>query len=167
MSVNENNRVCGDCQACCYAPRLDEMKKPSFTRCRNQGEGECTDYDNRPDLCRKFECLWLQGHWEENDRPDKSGMMLTCRDHEKYGPWVSLHVVSDEALQSKSNKEILIDLVKKTVVIEMQPRSMRMIGGPKERADKFMALSEDEQVPLHRNIVSLIPIKLLVRNRSK
>ena len=161
--VNENNnRVCGECQACCFAPRLDEMKKPSFTRCSNQGQGECTDYQNRPDLCRKYKCLWLQGYWAENDRPDKSGMMLTYRHHEKFGPWVSLHIVSDEALQSKSNKKILIDLAQETVVIEMQPRSMRMIGGPKERADKFMAISEDEQVPLHRDVV-LIPVESLIR----
>jgi hypothetical protein len=38
-------------------------------------------YADRPRECRDFECLWLLGHFAEDDRPDALGVVI-CRDVE-------------------------------------------------------------------------------------
>jgi len=75
-------RECGDCQACCIAPYIDdpELKKGAFEDCRNLCETGCSIYQNRPQTCRAFECGWLLGAMDDDWRPDKSGIMLTCND---------------------------------------------------------------------------------------
>ena len=35
----------------------------------------CSIYDDRPACCRDYVCLWREGHFDEDDRPDKSGII--------------------------------------------------------------------------------------------
>jgi hypothetical protein len=92
-------RECGNCTACCTIPSIAELDKPVRTDCKfllqpptahsedlksgllilNQFEGRekgCAIYENRPQTCRNFQCLWLTGDWgREEDRPDRLGIM--------------------------------------------------------------------------------------------
>ena len=157
-------RNCGKCQVCCVAFRIDELKKPSFTRCRNQGNEGCTIYKSRPTPCREFKCMWLQGVGAKDDRPDKTGSMLASRNHDEYGPWVSLHVVDQKALTKRRVKNMLIELIKRTVVIEFMPTKMRLIGGPAERVENFKGVAATEQVPLEMD-TSIVPVSALRKRR--
>jgi len=148
-------RDCGECQACCFAPRLDELEKPSFTSCKNQGQGECTDYENRPTPCRDYNCMWRLGYGAKDDRPDKTGLMLTARMHANLGPWVSAHVVDEKARKSRSAQSALVNLCQTAVVIEFLPDSMVMVGGPANRVKAFRVLSEAEGVPIHEDLVQI------------
>ena len=152
-------RSCGPCQACCFAPRLDERDKPSFTRCRDQGNKRCNDYKGRPDPCRKFKCLWLQGHGDEDDRPDMTGAMLTARNHAEFGPWVSVHLLDKKALGKRRVRDALVKLCVRTVVMELRARDMRMIGGPKDRVARFAAVADEEQVPVHNDCAPLVTLR--------
>ncbi len=47
-------------------------------RCPNLSSGctACGIYETRPQSCRQFECLWLQGFGSESERPDRSRVMI-------------------------------------------------------------------------------------------
>ncbi len=49
---------------------------PEFTPCFNQCASGCAAYETRPDDCRIYACAWLSGWGEEDDRPDKLGIVF-------------------------------------------------------------------------------------------
>lgn len=70
-------RTCGSCSLCCTVLRVDELAKLGGTDCPHQRtEGGCGIYERRPGICRAYRCLWLRGHFEESDRPDRIGGFL-------------------------------------------------------------------------------------------
>ena len=74
----ECERACGDCTLCCTVLRVDELGKPGGTPCaklRLDGGG-CAIHERRPGICRRYRCLWLQGAFDEEDRPDRLGAVL-------------------------------------------------------------------------------------------
>lgn len=72
-------RACGACRACCKLPDIPELRKPINTWCRHidfdNPEGGCSIHARRPATCRGFECAWLSGLGDEQDRPDRLGVM--------------------------------------------------------------------------------------------
>lgn len=70
------SRTCGTCTACCKTHGIPELKKLPNVLCPevNKVCHNCSIYDTRPQSCRDFECLWLQGvQWlTEEDKPEKS-----------------------------------------------------------------------------------------------
>jgi hypothetical protein len=72
-------KICGPCQACCIAPKIDtpELRKPSGATCVHLVERGCGIYDKRPPVCRAFLCGWrLLPELDISWRPDLSGVML-------------------------------------------------------------------------------------------
>ena len=70
-------RACGECSLCCTVLRVDELAKLGGTPCRHLGaEGGCSIHPRRPQICRSYECLWLRGAFDANDRPDRLGAVL-------------------------------------------------------------------------------------------
>ena len=74
------SRSCGPCSLCCTVLRVDELEKRAGTNCEHQcfggDDGDqwgCAIHASRPLICRRYECLWLQGGLEEDERPDKTG----------------------------------------------------------------------------------------------
>ncbi len=54
-------RACGTCTLCCKVFRIDDLQKPAGKWCRHCAIGQgCKIYDERPQQCRAFECIWLQ-----------------------------------------------------------------------------------------------------------
>jgi hypothetical protein len=86
MEIIAKTRSCGDCVACCVYLRIPIINKKALTPChflkQMAGEhtcstdGGCSTYEFRPEVCKKYECSWLQGYGDEEDRPDKSGLLI-------------------------------------------------------------------------------------------
>lgn len=77
MSDAATQRECGDCSLCCTVLRVDPLRKLGGVPCARLGEcGGCSIHANRPGACRAYRCLWLQGSFEEADRPDKLGAVI-------------------------------------------------------------------------------------------
>lgn len=55
---------CDGCAACCHLVPVDEINKPGCQWCKfveRMATGRrCGIYQERPDACRTFECIWLQ-----------------------------------------------------------------------------------------------------------
>lgn len=77
-------RQCGECTVCCTYLRISVLGKPGLQPCSHlcspavdgyTGQG-CGIYETRPEVCSGYRCKWLDGHGEETDRPDRSGMLI-------------------------------------------------------------------------------------------
>jgi hypothetical protein len=72
-------RNCGDCTLCCKVMAIEELQKPVGSWCPHCQPGRgCLIYDNRPDECRSFRCLWLVNDLlDRRWQPSKSRFVLT------------------------------------------------------------------------------------------
>jgi hypothetical protein len=65
-------RACGTCSLCCTVMGVSEIAKPRNVKCDCLTPlGRCGIYADRPDSCRQFKCLWLQGALPEGLRPER------------------------------------------------------------------------------------------------
>ena len=74
---------CGSCTMCCKLMAVTELAKPKNVLCQHCDIGKgCKIYDDRPDNCRSFRCLWLQSQVMGLNalplqmRPDKCKVVL-------------------------------------------------------------------------------------------
>ena len=72
-------RGCGGCNACCDVLEIAEFK-PAEELCKHWRVGSgCSAYNTRPEGCRTFRCIWLDGFFEKRDRPDKGGFVVAMK----------------------------------------------------------------------------------------
>jgi len=70
---------CGTCNACCRVFAIPEVKKAAGPWCQHCDIGKgCKIYEDRPQVCVEFKCLWLlsrerepRDHLADNLRPDR------------------------------------------------------------------------------------------------
>jgi Fe-S-cluster containining protein len=55
---------------------VDEIGKKPGEACGFDGVAGCAIYEKRPGGCHTFRCLWHLGILEDEDRPDKIGVMF-------------------------------------------------------------------------------------------
>lgn len=75
------NRKCRECAACCWWPAIPGFKN-SHTPCAKLkpcGVGRCGIHASpeKPDVCSTYSCMWLDGHFKADDRPDLIGVCFT------------------------------------------------------------------------------------------
>ena len=95
-------RECGNCTLCCKVPRIQQLFKPPNQWCMfcDVGEG-CAIYDRRPEVCQKFECLWLSGGMDYAYRPDKVGFYVVME-----GEVAKVYVDGDRPLAAEGHKAV-------------------------------------------------------------
>jgi hypothetical protein len=71
-------RRCGDCTACCTVMGVKDLDppKPPGARCPQVCSRGCRIYEFRPDSCREFACVWVQGGLPKQYRPDRVGVVF-------------------------------------------------------------------------------------------
>ena len=75
------DRSCGGCTACCKTHEIRELEKPEGRWCAHCEIGKgCRIYAEKPKGCAAFECMWLQGVGKEEDRPDRSRVVMDSLD---------------------------------------------------------------------------------------
>lgn len=79
-------RECGGCTACCYVIEVKELGKGFRKQCRHVVEGHgCGIWGGpggpggQPVVCARYRCAWAMGFGAEEDRPDKSGVLIDFR----------------------------------------------------------------------------------------
>ena len=161
VGTKRDDRQCGSCQLCCETHLVlpfgfrEEQRPPAEadikvslpgSRCNHQCRGKkgCDLYGDeaRPEVCVKFECLWLkhsavEGLMTAKHRPDRCGAVLF--DSPQYGTIVAL----------TENNEIN----NHRVVLELKARLQRM---------GFRVIPA-----LGGNNMTLIPTEVLEKNATK
>jgi len=71
-------RECGECSLCCKVVEIEETESPRNEWCKHcdPGKAGCTIHSERPDSCRNCDCLWLQGMFDDEHKPDKTGVVF-------------------------------------------------------------------------------------------
>lgn len=77
---------CGTCTQCCKTMGVTELAKPRDRWCTHCAVGHsCRIYDDRPQSCRDFVCLWLhtqgqeEGRMPEALRPDRCKVVFDMK----------------------------------------------------------------------------------------
>lgn len=69
--------ICGECTVCCTLSVVEELDKGPGETCKycvlQKG---CSIYEKRPQVCKDFECAYLQAGKDIEMRPDKCGVMF-------------------------------------------------------------------------------------------
>lgn len=93
--LNDELRPCGDCMLCCKVMAIKELDKPCDKWCQHAARGletvhkgadglvqigGCKIYDERPDVCRGFNCLWKLGVLPEEYKPNKIHAVVWASD---------------------------------------------------------------------------------------
>lgn len=111
-------RECGQCEVCCeYYPVAGipvgktPYDKPEGERCpllKVCGSG-CSIFGEpqRPKICSQYQCDWTLGAGDDDDRPDKSGLLVkTADDIDPSGqPFVFVYELRENAVDD--NREYL------------------------------------------------------------
>lgn len=73
------NDSCGSCSLCCKVMAIPELQKDDGVWCRHicKNHKGCGIYEQRPEICRQFLCVWRQSHdMPKSMRPDKCGVVF-------------------------------------------------------------------------------------------
>lgn len=71
-----NDKKCGACNLCCLMTCIPELGKEIDDVCPQSSEYGCLDYENRPEACASFRCVWLKENLPEQLRPDLAHIMI-------------------------------------------------------------------------------------------
>ena len=79
MMSPANERACGTCTMCCKVYRIPILNKQEGKWCTHCAIGSgCRIYEDRPEQCRSFVCLWLQDMTMPPEwKPEISKMVLS------------------------------------------------------------------------------------------
>lgn len=103
---------CGECTICCEIVEVSgrNFHKPAGTLC-SYCKGGCTIYgqEDRPVVCGAFQCAWLRGYGSEEDRPDKSNVMVSISAFNG-GRWIFVMETKKDAYKT-TGKGIIKDIV--------------------------------------------------------
>lgn len=135
-------RPCDDCTACCTAMGVPELSKARDIECSHICEQGCDIYENRPKSCQDFDCLWRQGLFEAEHRPDKLGVVFTVT-----GPGSAFGrqcvVVHESWPGGFENARPVLQVLSETqlVILVGKDTSRRLLGPPALLAAAQKALS--------------------------
>lgn len=107
-------KPCGECTACCegyvesyiYGNHMKLGKNCVFLV-----DKKCCVYNDRPEVCRKFQCAWSQGIIDDELRPDKCGLLVYVKQVDKNNQDLIAIEMNDNVKYSNYSK--LFDDVKK------------------------------------------------------
>ena len=60
---------------------VSALNKPAGVPCGHQNEAGCGNYENRPEVCRVWHCMWVRDAgnvFSDSHRPDKLGVFFTA-----------------------------------------------------------------------------------------
>lgn len=106
--------ACGDCTCCCTIMGVSTLEKPQYMKCYHEQKG-CAVYEQRPEDCREYSCLWLLGMiGDERHRPDKIGLIFDVGNN-RYGSFIVAWECLEDAHQK--NLYLLEKLAKSKLVV--------------------------------------------------
>lgn len=74
-----SERECGDCEVCCVALNVPDLKKSAGVACRflNKPGHGCSLHGTslQANVCRDWQCFWKKGYLHKDHRPDRIGFV--------------------------------------------------------------------------------------------
>lgn len=123
-------RQCGPCTACCTSLAVDELAKPTHSVCRHECAAGCAIYARRPQSCRDYRCLWLTGLLQDEDRPDRLGVIFNTTHLPRLGAIPMLVESIDGALRTPRMHDMIQRMAAQRPVLILTARGDRYLVGP-------------------------------------
>lgn len=79
-------RECGECVACCSGTLLAKIHSNEMGAgkpCVFLVKSKCSIYEDRPQVCKDFQCAWLQGLMSDSMKPTMSNVMISVETKDK------------------------------------------------------------------------------------
>lgn len=153
-----DSRECGACTACCTVMAVHELQKENYRTCCHAADG-CTIYATRPDSCREWSCLWLQGGMERevHSRPDRLGLVFSVEARGQF-PLLTAYEVWPDAAQQPRAKYVLDELGKLCSIVLVDPQNQFVVSSPNAsfeaaftvRSEKARCLAGSSALPPDR-----------------
>jgi hypothetical protein len=148
--INEKpvkGRQCGECQACCSRLTIPILNKPERVPCKHLCSTGCGIYQDRPQVCSEFQCMWLQG-WMggESHRPDKLGIMFTPYEHN------GEQVIQAWGLQDEISEKVMkifVELGRLFTFVYLAYNGQQRLVGKVENNQKFLEVHSNDSRPMH------------------
>lgn len=145
-------RRCGDCTGCCTALAVGDLDPPKEmgVRCVHLVIGKgCGIYQTRPDSCRQYRCLWLDGDGSvtlrTKDRPDRIGVAFDAQVHKKHGLTVIARELRHGGLNDPRARSIIQTMGLKFLVLGQSRTAQErrvsfdcVLGGPPAAVEAFV-----------------------------
>ena len=107
-------RQCDSCTLCCNIAEVQgkDFYKPVGEDCIHQCEGcKIFGQESRPEVCNTYQCAWLRGFGNDEDRPDKIGLLPSI--NLLFGnKWITIIEKEKDAYKT-SGKNLIVDLINK------------------------------------------------------
>ena len=132
-------RSCAPCSACCDYPALPQLDKPAYELCAHASEAGCGIYAERPQPCRAYLCLWIEGEFDDGDRPDQIGLAFdrpsAIAEHPDYA---GVHVICarelwDGAREGVRAQNLVLRLSRAMIVRLVAPGGRTELIGPQRQ----------------------------------
>ncbi len=81
QKISVKQRPCNECTACCTVMAVEQISKPIGEPCPHLCRHGCEIYESRPAACQGFNCCWRYGLGNDDERPDKSGIVFDITRH--------------------------------------------------------------------------------------
>jgi uncharacterized protein len=137
---------CGSCTLCCKLLGVPELTDPAeWCRHCTPGKG-CGIYNDRPVLCREFECGWLANDGDPQLRPDRIHMVVTgeIADFDAY----VIHVDPDypdapDRTLAKAMLETIVKYGRHQNIVLVTGKTRKLIGNfPADIEKRFLAMDQ-------------------------
>jgi hypothetical protein len=110
--------ACGECTACCKVYSIPEFKKPAGPWCSHCAIGVgCKIYEERPERCREYQCLWLesQGRADPRERLDPALRPDRCK--VVFAATSNPHVISATLMRGGAHRQKLVASLIKMITL--------------------------------------------------
>ena len=116
------------------------MYKPAFTKCGYQKKKGCAIYDERPQPCRDYKCIWLCGWGLRKHRPDRLGLIFEVDE---------TAIVATECRPSALRSKEGVELLKRA----REERALALIYFPTKKGHsyEFVGSPEEQEAFIKKN----------------
>lgn len=116
---------CGTCTACCRVFAIPQLNKPAGKWCQHCTIGKCCNiYDERPQLCVEYECLWLQSQktikLEPELRPDRCKVVFTPTTNDRIILAITMEGMPD-AWMKRGPSELIDRMLRSGISVAVGP----------------------------------------------
>ncbi len=106
---------------------IDELGKSQYENCVHLAEYGCGQYEARPDVCRRFECMYLSDGWGKRPggevmRPDSCGLLVHGIRDQNGQPAIRVAEVKQHAMEGEIAQALLAGLLEEGYLVEIHRR---------------------------------------------
>jgi len=115
---------------------VEELDKPAFKPCRHEVVQGCSIYNDRPQSCRNFVCVWLLDPgkiFRNMERPDRLGVMFDVTldkgvIHDIGTQALVAREVRPGAFKEPAAQKVLERLAKRVLIVMVEEKARGLIG---------------------------------------